>query len=293
MTLVVGFDPDARGHAVLHLGAMFARSADEDLLVCAVVPAQWAPSPAKVDAEYQAYLGDTAQAALQTARERLPDDVRADYLVHHARSAPAGLLDVAEERDAEMILLGSAAHGAHGHVSLGSVASRLLHSAHLPVAVAPRGFRAPGGRVERVTAAFGASEGAADLVLGAARVAARVGAGLRLASFAVRPRAPFTVAVGRQADDTLVAEWVSDMQAAAHAVLDRVEALPQVPPELDATVGRGETWEEAVEDVEWAAGDVLVVGSSAIGPVARVFLGSRSSKIVRHSPVPVVVVPRG
>jgi nucleotide-binding universal stress UspA family protein len=38
---------------------------------------------------------------------------------------------------------------------------------------------------------------------------------------------------------------------------------------------------------------VLVVGSSSIGPVARVFLGSRSSKIVRHSPVPVVVVPRG
>jgi nucleotide-binding universal stress UspA family protein len=35
-----------------------------------------------------------------------------------------------------------------------------------------------------------------------------------------------------------------------------------------------------------------VVGSSSSGPVARVFLGSRSSKIVRHAPVPVVVVPR-
>jgi len=51
--------------------------------------------------------------------------------------------------------------------------------------------------------------------------------------------------------------------------------------------------EEAVEDVEWDPGDALVVGSSSVGPVARVFLGSRSSKIVRHSPVPVVVVPRG
>jgi nucleotide-binding universal stress UspA family protein len=36
-----------------------------------------------------------------------------------------------------------------------------------------------------------------------------------------------------------------------------------------------------------------VVGSSASGLVARVFLGSRASKIVRHSPVPVMVVPRG
>ena len=57
-------------------------------------------------------------------------------------------------------------------------------------------------------------------------------------------------------------------------------------------VGRGETWEEATEDVEWEDGDVLVVGSSSIGPIKRVFLGSRSSRIVRHSPVPVVVVPR-
>ena len=57
-------------------------------------------------------------------------------------------------------------------------------------------------------------------------------------------------------------------------------------------VGCGETWERGLEDVEWDDGDVLVVGSSSIGPVARVFLGSRATKIVRHSPVPVVVVPR-
>ena len=29
-----------------------------------------------------------------------------------------------------------------------------------------------------------------------------------------------------------------------------------------------------------------------MGPVARVFLGSRAAKNVRHSPVPVFVVPR-
>jgi hypothetical protein len=30
-----------------------------------------------------------------------------------------------------------------------------------------------------------------------------------------------------------------------------------------------------------------------VGPLARVFLGSRASKIVRNSPVPVVALPRG
>ena len=62
--------------------------------------------------------------------------------------------------------------------------------------------------------------------------------------------------------------------------------------ELETVIGYGENWDEALEDIAWRDGDVLVVGSSAVGPVARVFLGSRASKIVRHSPVPVVVVPR-
>jgi nucleotide-binding universal stress UspA family protein len=38
---------------------------------------------------------------------------------------------------------------------------------------------------------------------------------------------------------------------------------------------------------------VIVVGSSDLGPIAQVFLGSRATKILRHSPVPVFVVPRG
>ena len=36
-----------------------------------------------------------------------------------------------------------------------------------------------------------------------------------------------------------------------------------------------------------------MVGSSSVGPIARVFLGSRATKIIQHSPVPVVLVPRG
>ena len=37
--------------------------------------------------------------------------------------------------------------------------------------------------------------------------------------------------------------------------------------------------------------EVLVVGSSRLGPVARVFLGSNATKIIRSSPVPVLVIP--
>jgi nucleotide-binding universal stress UspA family protein len=294
MSLVVGFAPDGHGKAVLHLAAMFARSAGEELVVCAVVPAPWYPSPARVDAEYRDQLRRTADDALAKARRRLPPDVDARFVVHDSRSAPAGLLEVAEQEDAAMIIVGSATTGGAGHVTLGSASSRLLYSSPIPVAVAPRGFRAGAdARVRRVSAAFGGSDSAESLVIAAAGVTARVGATLRLVSFAVRSRAPYTVAVGTEADESMLAQWSDEIETAAREVLARAADLPAAPRECEVAIGRGEDWEEALEDLEWDDGDVLVVGSSTIGPVARVFLGSRGAKIVRHSPVPVVVVPRG
>ena len=292
MTIVVGFAPDGRGRAVLHLAAMLARSAGDDLVVCAVVPLPWPPSPARVDAQYRAYLEAVANDALGHARARLPSDLPATYVVHHARSAPAGLLEIAQRHGAGLIVTGSSAAGGSGHVSLGSATSRLLHSSPIPVALAPRGFRSkPEARVERVTAAYGGGDD--DLVVAAGAVAGRVGAGLRLASFAVRSRPPYTSGVGSSAEGAMIQQWTLEIRDAARAALEQVGDLPVPPADVEAVVGHGESWDEALEDVEWDDGDVLVVGSSSIGPVARVFLGSRASKIVRHSPVPVVVVPRG
>jgi len=277
MTIVVGFAPDGRSRAVLHLAAMLARSRGEDLVVCAVVPAPWPPSPAKIDAEYQAYLQGVAENALSRARARLPSDVPARFEVVHSHSDATGLLEMAEQAGAGMIVVGSSADG----VSLGSTSSRLLHSSPVPVALAPRGFRtSEGARVERATVAFGGRH--EDLVAATASVAARAGTSLRVAMFAVHPRAPYTSGVGREADDSIVAQWIEEVRTAAR----------EVAPGADCAVGIGEDWADALEDIPWTEGDLLVVGSSTIGPIARVFLGSRAAKIIRHSPVPVVVVPR-
>ena len=60
---------------------------------------------------------------------------------------------------------------------------------------------------------------------------------------------------------------------------------------LSAQIGKGSTWDEAVNDIAWSDGDVLVVGSSSLRPVSRVFLRSRATKV--PLPVPVVVARRG
>lgn len=294
MTIVVGLPRDDRATTALHLGGLLARSLGEDMVVATVVPPPWPPGLGRVDAEYQDYLDRDAEQALDRARELAEPGVATEYLVVRARSTAHGLVELAEQHDASMIALGSSDAGVLGRVAFGSVAERLLHTSPVPVALAPRGFRGRAdATVRRVTAAFGAAEGDEELVLAAAGVAARVGAALRVASFAVRPRTPLTAGVGSRAEDAVLTEWSGEVSRAQEAVLDQVGALPATPPASGSVIGHGTDWATAISGLGWDDGDLLTVGSSSAGPLARVFIGSRSSKIVRHSPVPVVVVPRG
>jgi nucleotide-binding universal stress UspA family protein len=272
---------------------MLARSAGDDLVVCSVVPAPWVPGMARIDAEYRKELDDIADTALDAARKNLPDNVKASFVRHSAKSAPAGLLELAKQHEAAMIVLGSSSAGLFGHVSLGSVTDRLLHSSPVAIALAPRGFRCrPDARVVRVTAAYGGSS-EENLVLAAARVAGQVGASLRIASFAVWSRPAYTTQLGTDSEDLVLKEWATELEKTVHAAFEQVEELADAPRKVETVIGHGTTWDEAIDDVSWADGDVLVIGSSELGPIAQVFLGSRATKILRHSPVPVVVVPRG
>lgn len=290
MTLIVAYAPDERGKTALHLASMLARSIGDELVICSVIPAPWVPGMARIDAEYRKELDEIADQALELARKNLPGDVSARFERHSARSAPAGLLEIAKQYDAYMIVVGTSSAGLFGHISLGSVTSRLLHSSPVAVALAPRGFRSqPGAKVKRVTAAYDGS--ASGLLLAAARVAARVGASLRIASFAVWSRPAYTTRLGTDSEDLVLKEWITDLEKSANAALEQVEELAKVPRQVETVVGHGESWEEAIDDVGWDDDDVLVVGSSAVGPIAQVFLGSRGAKILRSSPVPVVVVP--
>ena len=261
--------------------------------MCTVVPQPWPAGLGRIDAEYQDFLVQDADAALERARELQPGDVAAEYVVVHARSASAGLLEVAERHGARLIALGSSTAGVLGRVAFGSVAERLLHSSPLPVALAPRGFRCrPVDRITELTAAYGATEGADQLVIAVAGIASRFGAALRIASFAVRPRTPLTAGVGSRAEDAVLQVWAAEIERAQQEVLAEVKRLPHPPDTVPPVIGHGTEWAESLENIGWDDGSVLAVGSSAAGPLERVFIGSRSSKIVRHSPVPVVVLPR-
>ena len=128
-------------------------------------------------------------------------------------------------------------------------------------------------RVERVTAAFGGSE-TDDLVVGAAGVAAHVGASLRVASFAVRSRPP-TRRRRKRPRQAMIQQWDpadpggQPRDPGTHRRPARGTARARDRHRLRRELGRGAGGHRVGD------GDVLVVGSSAVGPLARVFLGSR------------------
>ena len=283
MTTVAGLTPGEHGHAALHLGAMVARSNGDDLAVVVVVPTPWPPNPYRADVEYLAVQEEQARQALARAAEIAGPDLSVRCRLHRARSVSSGLLEVVAEESASSVVLGSANSGLLGRVALGGITERILHSSEVPVTLAPAGFRAaPDARVARVTVAYGRADRDSDLLGTARSVADRVGATLRVACFAVRPQASRGGSVEPGAEDLVVAEW---RRAVVAEIADTAGAG------LETIVGQGGSWGEAVAGVSWAEGDVLAVGASS-SPVSRFFLGSHASKILRHAPVPVTLVPR-
>jgi nucleotide-binding universal stress UspA family protein len=289
VTTVIGLAPNERGAAAVHLGSMLARSVSDDVVVATIVPVPWPPAPHRMDAEYVAHREKAAREALDRARARIGPDLSVELVAHSARSVSSGLLEVARDRRATVVALGSSSAGVFGVVSLGGVAERILHSADIPVTLAPRGFDTgtANARISRITVGFGRADKDSDLLMTGAAAAARIGATLRVACFAVRPLTAAGGSIEPSAEDLVVGEWAAGLESDVRLAL---RAGGTETP-VDVVVGQGGSWAEALADIPWGSGEVLAVGTSS-SAVSRFFLGSHASKIVRNSPVPVYLWPR-
>ncbi len=296
MTLVVGFSPGKDDWSSIELGATLARSAGTDLLVVTVVPSVWpTPVAGHTDREFQDWAEQHGAAAVAEAKAILEahcPDVAAVARWTPGRSVASTLLEQAEEVAANMVVVGSGSHGSYGRVHPGAIGDWLLHFSHIPVAVATHGYAASEfGRVRRVSCAFRGDERSVLTVERTAAICADIGAALRLVTFAVRGRTVYTAGVGAGAEDMVMDRWVSQATAAQEGALKTLEESGKAPSAVDHVVASGRSWGAAIDRLDWDHDEVLVVGSSSAGVIERIFLSSNASKIVRHSPVPVVVVP--
>lgn len=291
MTVLVGYSPQESGTAALELGVVLARSLDEPLVVTTVVAMPHLAVDAPVDGDYKGLMRQWAERSLAQARRSVPGDVDAAYEVGEGRSIVAGLTASAERHDVSTVVLGSSAKGLTGRITLGSVIESFTHGSPRPLALAPRGYRAAADdRVDRLTVLFADSTSIAGMLEPAHEYSLRMDVPVRFASFIVRPFKREVGFVEPSADDLVVDAWAKRMRSELVSVVRETVGLDGFEDRI--VVGDGLTWGDAAGDVPWHDGDLVLVGSASTAPLARVFLGSRASKIVRSVPVPVLLLPR-
>jgi len=292
VTVAVGYLAGKSGTSPLYLAVEAAKTLKTPLAVVTVVPRPWmTPSLGRVDAEYAEYAEQLAAKSAKQAQEfidKLADGLEVSYHKVAHRSTSGGLLEAASELEPEVLILGSASDGSLGQVVIGSTADRLLHSSPVPMAISPRGYRgSKAGGLTRITAAYPGTPEALHVVERVAALGERLRVPMRVITFAVRGRTMYPPEVGLRAEDSILD------QLAAHAreTLAQLKTDGAVGNDVELDVVTGNGWDEALDAADWQDGDLLAIGTSPVGGIARVFLGSRGSKILRHSPVPVLVLP--
>jgi len=291
MTIIAGFSSSRQGSAPLNLATQLARTTGDKIIAAAIVERAVPAGADPIEDEYRGFLASRAGASLERIVGQVRGDLDISTTVHESSSISHGLMELAAQHGADVVVVGSSSSGLLGRIALGSVTERLVHTSKVAVALAPRGYPASPVPLHRLTAAYGGAADAVGLIAASAELAKQWKVRLRIASFTVPPLTMFGSSIGRSGEELVVQQWMSKTMDAAVKQLNSARAEVSIP-DVDVVVGTGTDWREAVDDIAWETGDVLLLGSGAAGPMAQVFLGTVASKILRHAPVPVMIVPK-
>jgi nucleotide-binding universal stress UspA family protein len=286
--IVIGATTDEGSRDAAALGIALARTLDAVPVLAHVRPEPWrAAGSGRVDAEWDAYL---EQSSRQTVEALLRADAAdfeelgalTDIGLH--RQSGTGLDELAQRRGSSVIVIGSAPGGTAGRIQGGSTSEQLLHGSHVPVSIAPTGYAdfAP-DRIERLVVAIdmdyrpGRLTTALDLLPDVE---------VELVCVVRRATAIYTTQLGADAE----LEVLHVLRARAADALTAAQA--DIRRTTQAHVLVGDTVDAALEAMIWRREDLLVCGSSTLGPVRRVLLGDMTFRLLRAATVPVLVAPR-
>ena len=154
MHLTVGYLATPTGDDGVALASALAKTFDAEVDVVLVVREEM-PDGHPGRAEYQQLLINRGKEWISRAVGALADrGVNAGSTVLVGESFAETLIDFAEKKDSDLIVIGGARDGIFGGHVIGSVTGALLHASPIPVALAPRGYHEdPPDTVTAVTAA--------------------------------------------------------------------------------------------------------------------------------------------
>lgn len=292
MLIAIGVTPDEPGDDALALGAVLCRAFRAKPLLVHVFPVAYDyVSPGHVDAEWNAFLREQAAGVLAEAATDMAeiyDFHDAQTVMYGHRSSGIGLREIADERKASMIVVGSSGGASNGRFQVGSTADRLLHGSGVPVALTPTGYRRTcPEKIGTIVVAFHDTPESHRALAQAVRLAQRSGTRITVLTVLLRHRI-YGSKLGSAAESVLISqqrEEVEEHQAAA---------LREVPSDMDSTgvITASDSPLGALQRLDWNGDEVLLMSSSRGGKIRRVFLGDMTYKLIRATPVPAIVLPR-
>jgi nucleotide-binding universal stress UspA family protein len=279
MRVIVATDGSPDAKAAVEWTRRLPLPADRRVLVVSAIPAPLLPTLPDWEKETrQAVLGEMQEAAGRlggTDCRLVEDDPR------------EGIIAVATEWDADLIVMGARGLSAVNEFLIGSVSLGVARHAPCPVLICkgiPRDLR-------RVTIAHDGSPGAKAALDFVATLPLSPATQLHVVGVAASVRYPSTapdlVAPTLRA---AIAEIEDERRRSLEAALaPEVARLGSRVP-IDVTVRIGVPARAILQHADATDTDLLVVGARGLGTIKRLALGSVSESVLRHAVCPVLVV---
>lgn len=270
--IVVGVDGHGGGRDAAALGALLGGEQAELALVNVYITD---PVPSRASSPAFELATEEEEREL-LARESELCGRPVEALGTAATSVGAGLERIADERAADLIVVGSCHRGVVGRVLTGDDAASVLHHARRSLAIAPTGYRAERPQLQSIGVAYdGSAE--SEVALSCAQSLAKAHEADVIARCIVSPHVMTTPGPGggyMEDSQDLIAHTRAELRTLEDAQLEIVVGSPG--PDLTA-------FSEQV--------DVLVCGSRHNSFLRRVVLGSTSGHLAHHADCPLIVTP--
>jgi nucleotide-binding universal stress UspA family protein len=282
--IIVAVDESQGSRDAIALARTLAGATGSTLTFANVFPYDLQPSRA-ANGEFEEYLRQDSRALLERLRDA-HGNASVELKAIANASAAHGLHELAEEEDADLIVVGSTHTGRAGRVLPGSTAERLLHGAPCPVAVAPKGYVDRPGQNTVIGCGYDGSASSRRALAEAGGLAAVTGAHLRV----IRVFEPllYDLPPGNAAFSGMSSYNDSLQERAGEELEDAVARIGADGAEATLETGNAANVLADASD----AFDLLFIGSRGYGPLRAVMVGGVSGRIVREASCPVVVFPR-
>ena len=299
MRVLVGIDGSPGSLAAVQFAGQLL-SPDKDSVTLYYSPPQvWVRAVADASGTAGELQGYLASAVFSKAREYIPQPMwESVQTIVGTRDPRSGLLIAAEERRADLIVIGARGTGHLKQPTLGSLARHVVHHATIPVLVVRRGVSAPIQpiRVLLASDASDVSQHASEILQGLSWPPGTIGQVITVLESSAEGQIPEWLT------DQLDDQQLASLGLGRFARDEKEEArlrratelwygkLPAVFQGRDPLVVAGHVGDQILQAIDSNQIDLVVVGARRQGPVRRLLLGSTSEYVLSHASCSVLIV---